>query len=1616
MSATQTEVLAFADGREIARHILGIGVHTFGSSDECGVQIEADLVAPRHSQLTVGEDGTVIVEDLGSANGTFVDGQRIAAPTPVAPNQIIQIGAAQLLLLQRSADAIEDSTVAADHGAAPAEFSQTVRYELGVEIAKGGMGAVLTARQPAIRREVALKVMLRNASAHDRLRFIEEAQITGQLEHPNIVPVHDLALNEHGQPYYTMKLVRGGTLREILKLLAQGNAAAIAKYPLAALLTIFQKVCDAVAFAHARGVIHRDLKPANIMVGEYGEVLVMDWGLAKVIAGRDGAAGLPSTAVVGTAREDQREVFATLDGAVMGTPRYMSPEQAHGEVASLDQRSDIFSLGAILYELVTLLPPFPGKTTREILSNVKSGHFVLPNARLRATDAPHPRHLPSGVIPDSLEAVISKALAVDRSQRYQRVTDFQADLTAYQGGFATSAENAGAWKQFTLLIKRHKALSTAIAASVLLIVGITAAFTTKVVAERNQTAVQRDRAVIERTNAVAANAENLLHLHEASMADYAVASPRLGDDTHWGDGIAHLTRALDLDPKNPLPAAELFGAIAFRPDNANLLRCVLRHQAQVASASFSPDGSRIVTASSDHTARLWDVVTGRQVGMSMRHPSWVASARFSPDGKRVVTACRDKTARLWDAITGDPIGKPMHLGGPDESESHSLDATFSPDGARILTIDLGKTAQVWDAATGKPLSEPMRHAHEVLSASFSLDGARIVTTTGDYAGAKNDVAQMWDAATSKPLGEPMRHAAAIMSASFSPDGTHIVTASDDKTARLWDAATGMPLAEPMRHPMVVTNASFSPDGTRIITTCQDKTARVWDAATGLPLGEPIRHEIFARNASFSPDGARIVSISGDNTVRLWDAATGKPLGEPMHHENGVTSASFSPDGTHIVTASTDNRARVWDAATGRPAGMPMRHDSALRCASFSPDGTRIVTASMDNTARLWDAASAKPRGVPMHHRDLVLSARFSPDSARIVTASMDHTARIWDAATGQTLGHPMRHERWVMTAAFSPDGSRILTTSGDYTEVNAKDNMARVWDAATGDALGEPMRYDAGSNFRSPSFSPDGKRILTTNGKQARVWDAATSKPLSDLIGSNNYDFSPIASFSPDGRRVVSGNSVGIARLWDAATGELFGEPMRNGGKVSCASFSPDGTRIVTSSGGTARLWNAATCKPLCKPMLLSFPYGDWPYNPEASFSPDGKRILATSGNNAVRLWDAATGKPVGGPLRHEGAVADESFSPDGTRILTACDDETARLWGVKSLLNLPSLTPEWVREWARAVAGWKFDAEGVMQPMPGEERVKILYASHNGDDPWSRLARWMASEPAQRTIDPDSPQTCREIAERERDFTDRKSLESALRYDPSVPLARLMLADFEENPQRAAFLRDYDLKRMPGDPALWERAVQLLHDQNDDARALQALQKLEKLAPEKAAELRKDEARQKQEGESRAVITDINKRIVEQKSDEATPKLVAAENPTPPKVPSSYLGVLRFYILIGRKDFQVAYRLAERISDAHMDDADLQNDLAWEIISHEKVEQRGLETAEKLATRANDAAGGNDCDILDTLARVLFMEGKKEAAIRMQEQVVTMTTADETPSAKKTLENYRQSILPKAE
>ncbi len=510
------------------------------------------------------------------------------------------------------------------------------------------------------------------------------------------------------------------------------------------------------------------------------------------------------------------------------------------------------------------------------------------------------------------------------------------------------------------------------------------------------------------------------------------------------------------------------------------------HTDGIESASFSPDGKKIVTASGDHTAKVWDGVTGKLLADLAGHTDGVESASFSPDGKKIVTASSDNTAKLWDGVTGKLL---LDLAGHN---SAVISASFSPDGKKIVTASGDNTAKVWDGVTGKLLTDLAGHTIAVCSASFSPDGKKIVTASYD------NTAKVWDGVTGKLLLDLAGHTSWVTSASFSPDGKKIVTASEDNTAKLWDGVTGKLLLDLAGHTSWFTSASFSPDGKKIVTALGDNTAKVWDGVTGKLLLDLAGHTSAVISASFSPDGKKIVTASLDATPKVWDGVTGKLLTDLTGHTIAVYSASFSPDGKKIVTVSRDNTAKVWDGATGKLLTDLTGHTKSVESASFSPDGKKIVTASGDNTAKVWDGVTGKLLLDLAGHTNSVYFACFSPDGKKIVTASEDNTAKVWDGVTGKLLLDLAGHTYRVYSASFSPDGKNIVTASLDDTP--------KVWDAETGELITDLAGHT--NQVISASFSPDGKNIVTASlDNTCKIWGAISGELLYTFFAVDTADY-----------------------------------------------------------------------------------------------------------------------------------------------------------------------------------------------------------------------------------------------------------------------------------------------------------------------------------------------------------------------------------------------------------------------------------------------------------------------------------------------------------------------------
>jgi WD40 repeat protein len=472
---------------------------------------------------------------------------------------------------------------------------------------------------------------------------------------------------------------------------------------------------------------------------------------------------------------------------------------------------------------------------------------------------------------------------------------------------------------------------------------------------------------------------------------------------------------------------------------------VAAHRKEITTASFSPDGQHLVTASADGTARVWAARSGKPESVPLQQPPEIRSAAFSPDGEWVVTAGLDKTVRIWNWRTGDMLWTSMKHGGALRY------AFFLRNPSCVITVGGDRLVRVW--LLPDRFFVPLPHDDVVTAARFSADGKLVAT-------ASREQARLWDARTGRlifqlgPSGAPRTDAGRsdnVRALAFRPDGAELMTCSGER-ASLWDTATGA-LVREIDAGAGIRMATFSPDGKRLATAHTDGSAQIWDAASGERWGPRLVHRGTVTTVAFSRDGARVVTASLDRTARVWSTATGALVEGPFTHDGPVESAEISADGRRMVTASEDATARVWFLGTSKPP-VELPHGADVRAAHFSPDGRRVVTASYDNTARIWDAETGQPLTQPLLHDDHVESAEFSPNGEWVVTASGDHTARIWDAQTGNPLAPPLSHRDAVLGASFSPDGVRVVSASVDHTariwEIPMDSSPAKTWQSIAG--------------------------------------------------------------------------------------------------------------------------------------------------------------------------------------------------------------------------------------------------------------------------------------------------------------------------------------------------------------------------------------------------------------------------------------------------------------------------------------------------------------------------------------------------------------------------------------
>jgi WD40 repeat protein/serine/threonine protein kinase len=1066
-------------------------------------------------------------------------------------------------------------------------------YRIIRKLGEGGMGIVYEAEQQHPRRLVALKVIRGGQlfSESKIKQFQREVRALARLKHIGIAAIYESGSADDNQYYFAMELVRGAPLLDYVK----GGRHTCTQTPLGIRqrLELFLKLCDAISYAHQRGVIHCDLKPANILVADEpewqsiagslmngSEIKVLDFGLARVID-EDGTCGSSVSKL----------------GLIKGTLPYMSPEQISGDPGKIDVRTDVYTLGVILYELLT--ERFPYEVERTSLPQairVICEETPKPPSRMWSETRDRESKKTERVDRD-LETIVLKALEKDPERRYQSAAAMGEDVGRYLTNRPINARPPSAFYQFRKLIARHKTPFALLAIVFMLLLGFTAMLarqSARIANERDK-AVAAERAATEQRDAAehARNSERK-HRDATEQARNAEQEQRLLAEANLMEAdeqriraehqgllsrrllyAAHMNLAMQawealdigrmqelIESHIPKPGEEDMRGFEWRYLWRRLyydrLLIVIESEDQVNASTFSPDGKQLATGRSDKTVKLWNVATGREIATLKGHIDAIYSLAFSSDGKKLASGSgsADRTVKLWDTATG------LELATLKGHGHRVLSIAFSPDGKKVASGCYDRSVKLWDTSSGRELAT-LKHGHAVWAVAFSPDGKMLVS------GSEDREVKLWNVDTGQELVTLKGHGDAIYSLAFSPDGKKVASGSKDRTVKLWDAAAGRELVTLKGHGGAIFQVMFSPDGKRLASrSIGDRTLKVWDTTTGQELATFKGHAYPVYSVAFAPDGKHLASGSWDSLEKIWNADPHPELTSLKGHANAVLSVAFSPDGKTLASASGDETVNLWDSITGSKL-VTVRSGYWLLSVAFSPDGKRLASAGDDRTVKLWDAVTGRELATLIGHGHRVYSVVFSPDGKRLASGSQDGTVKLWDADTGQELSTLKGGTSGVASVVFSPDGKQLASGCWDGTVI--------LWDAVSGRQLATLNGHGRGIN--SVGFSLDGKRLASGHADGTVIlWDVASGRQLATLKGHGRTVYSVV--FSPDGKRLASGGQDRTVKLWNVATGQELATLKGHEDTVSSVAFSPDGNRLASGSyDRTVRFWNAATEK-----------------------------------------------------------------------------------------------------------------------------------------------------------------------------------------------------------------------------------------------------------------------------------------------------------------------------------------------------------------------------------------------------------------------------------------------------
>jgi eukaryotic-like serine/threonine-protein kinase len=1033
-------------------------------------------------------------------------------------------------------------------------------YKLLQQIGEGGFGVVYMADQKhPVKRRVALKIIKTGMDTKQVIgRFEAERQALALMDHPNIAKVLDAGATERGRPYFVMELVKGIPITQY----CDHNKLSTAER-----LHLFMQVCRAIQHAHQKGIIHRDIKPSNIMVTLHDGVpvpKVIDFGIAKA-----------------TQQELTEKTLFTQYGQLIGTPTYTSPEQAEMSGLDVDTRSDIYSLGVLLYELLTGKTPLEPTALRtagydEIRRRIREEEPARPSTRISTlagaelTAISKQRQVdPSklqGLLRGDLDWIVVQCLEKDRTRRYETASGLALDIQRHLNSEPVTAVAPSPIYTFRKFARRNKlAFGAASAVLMALVVGFGLSLNFY-----GRERVAREESEERRVEAVSAKSEAQQQARRAVQSELAARQASYEAEMNVAQQAVeagNITRATEMLQRHvPQPGQPDLRGFEWRYLWGQTHRELWTLQSEtdaICSLAVSPDGRLLATVDRTGMVRFWDMASRREI-----YQTWAGGKNyiwldFSPDGETLAIANNYGGVILWDVRTrrererleGLPIGGLQSI-------------RFAPDGATLAMGYHDGTLRVRHLQTGETTTVK-EHAWQIKSISISADSRTMVTA------GRDGRVQVWEYPECRIRHTHKAETLTTYLADISPNGAWMATVRRDiPSVTIWDARTLEKLTE-LAFPINQKSSClrFSPDSQTLALGIKTGPLMLYDTQTWQEVTRYYPRGPHVNTIAFSLTEEVLLTSDDHGAITAWDARPGFHLGILKGHPWGVTSLMYSPDGSTIAAGSGDGSVTLWDAQSKSQLFQTPKSDMPSKIIpvehgdsdffAFSPDSQRIavsITTNREHRVLQWDIAS-RQFVKEIKHPARIMSLAYSPDGLHLATGTRDYpggTIRFWSVATQQAVGPTIHDIGPVESMAYSEDGQR-LATEGSAAGAEG----FRVWDVTTGERVSSLIGHsEAVGGNQTLVFSPDG-RILATAGSDRKVilWDSESWRPVTTLFGHVGA-VSDLA-FSPDGTRLASASRDGMARLWSLETGQVVASFAG-----TCVDFAPNGATLAV--GGSS--------------------------------------------------------------------------------------------------------------------------------------------------------------------------------------------------------------------------------------------------------------------------------------------------------------------------------------------------------------------------------------------------------------------------------------------------------------